>query len=112
MNDESPKSRKRTRRTPEQIKELLIEQARRGGSVEEFAAEQGIAVSTVWAWRRRHRTGAPSRQPRWIEVGNGSGATGSPAMAQVRLTDGLSIELNAGFDVAVMAALIDRLRQA
>ena len=111
MKDESPQPRKRTRRTPEQIKELLIEHARGGSSVEEFAAEQGIAVSTVWAWRRRHRTGAPSSQPRWVELGKGSGAPGSPAMAQVRLPEGLSIELNAGFDVAAMAAFINRLRQ-
>ena len=111
MNDESLQSRKRTRRRPEQIKELLIEQARRGSSVEEFAAEQGIALSTVWAWRRRYRTGASSRQPRWVEVRNGSGAIGSAVMAQVRLPDGLSIELNTGFDVGAMVAFITRLRQ-
>ena len=111
MNDESPQSPKRTRRTPEQIKALLQEQERSDRSAEDFASEHGIAVSTLWRWRRKHRGGAPGAQPRWVEVGNRSGAIGSSAVAEVRLADGLSIELHAGFDVVAMATFVDRLRQ-
>ena len=110
MENDSIRTR-RVRRKPEQIRELLKEYKQSGKSVEEFAAEQGIAVSTVWAWRRRYRASPQIPSPRWVEVDNASAAIQPRAMAQVRMSDGLSIELNPGFEVPTVAALIDQLRK-
>ena len=100
----------RVRRTPEQIKELLVEHEHSEKPALKFATEKGIAVSTLWAWRRRYRTKSP-RGPRWIEVANGSANAPSQPMAQVHLVDGLVIDLNAGFEVESIALLIERLRK-
>ena len=100
----------RIRRTPEQIKELLTEYRQSGKSEEEFATDKGIVLSTLVTWRRRYQRGSkPS--PRWVEVGNAAAGLSSGPMAQIRLAKGLSVELNAGFQVEPIAALIMRLQK-
>lgn len=100
----------RIRRTPEQIKELLAEHQRSGKPAQEFAAEKGIGLSTLWTWRRRYR-GRSAASPRWVEVANAAAVSSSGPMAQVRLADGLSVDLNPGFEVEPIAALIKRLHK-
>ena len=96
----------RTRRTPEQAKALLAEQQRCGITDEDFAMEHRIAPSTLIRWRRAYA----SSTPRWIEVGNGSIGQSDKVMAQVRLQDGVCIDLQSGFEVDSIAGLIERLR--
>jgi hypothetical protein len=104
------KPRLRIRRTPEQIKELLAEHQRGGQSAREFAAERGIGLSTLWTWHRRYRNRS-CVSPRWVEVANAASVLSSGPMAQVRLAEGLTVDLNPGFEVEPIAALIKRLHQ-
>lgn len=97
------------RRTPEEAAALLAEQQRQGISDEQFATTQGITLSTLVRWRRRQQK---SQTPRWIEVDQAPCVAPGTSMAQLRLADGLVIELCAGFEVDRMAQLIERLRQA
>ena len=97
----------RIRRTPEQIKSLLTEQAKSGKPVVDFAAEKGIPLSTLWGWRRRHRS---VEKAHWIEVGNGTALMGAK-MATVHVGQGVDIDLCAGFEIDPIAGLIQRLRK-
>ena len=44
----------RRRRTPEQIKQLLAEQAGSGQSIVRFSQSKGINTGTFYAWRAKY----------------------------------------------------------
>ena len=100
------------RRTPKQIKTLLKAWERSGQTAHEFAATQGVALSTLWRWSRRQRsTNQEPRPPRWVEV-RSQGLSAVPAgMAQVRMPDGLTVHLHRGFEVEPVAQLVQLLRK-
>lgn len=102
----------RLRRTPEQIRTILEEYERGSKGSHEFAAEQNIAVSTLWAWRRRYGSGSKAGRPRFVEVSKESISALGGATAQIRFPDGLTVELSSGFAVEPVAQLVQRLRQA
>jgi len=110
MKDQITSAPKRIRRTPEQINEILDELELAGQSIEEFAKQRDIVLSTLRTWRRRYRPSNTRGEPRWVEVHHRVGLSAG-TMAQVRLSDGLSIELYPGFDVTSLAGLIERLRK-
>lgn len=103
----------RLRRTPEQIRIILEEYEQGSKGAHEFAAEQNIAVSTLWAWRRRYGVGSTkAARPRFVEVSKESIAALGGATAQIRFPDGLTVQLSSGFAVEPVAQLVQRLRQA
>ena len=103
-------TRRRIRRTPEQIQALLAEYRGSELSLREFAHSRQISNWTLSIWIRRHRPKGPA-QPRWIEVRPQPGSINSSEVASVRFADGLSIDLHSGFQAGPMAELIRLLRQ-
>lgn len=103
-------SRRRIRRTREQIQTLIGEYRTSGISAREFALARQISLSTLTNWLRRHRSSTPPA-PRWIEVHPQPGSLNSSEVASVRFTDGLSIDLRSGFQAGPVAELIRLLRQ-
>lgn len=102
---------RRVRRTPEQIR-LILEKYERGNqTAHEFIAAEGIALSTLWAWRRRYGLSSRGRRPRFVEVGGPGISALSGAATQVRFADGLAIELRPGFAVEAVAQLVQLLRR-
>jgi len=103
----------RVRRTPEQIRIILEEYELGSKGAHAFAAEQGIAVSTLWAWRRRYGRGSTKvGRPRFLEVSKESLSALGGATAQIRFPDGLTVQLSSGFAVEPVAQLVQRLRHA
>jgi len=100
---------RRVRRTPEQIRIILEGYERGSAGAHDFATSQGIAVSTLWAWRRRYGTGS-QRRPHFVEVRKPS-LPDLSGTAQARFADGLVVELMGGFEVERIAQLLQLLRQ-
>jgi putative transposase len=73
----------RTRRTPEQWRQLIAEQAESGLSQEAFCKKRRLALSTFANWKRRlasNSTPEDGRAPdpsTWIDLGSlGAGSSG------------------------------------
>ena len=95
--------------TPAQREKIL--QAWRASPVpdKEFAAQAGVGVSTLHAWRRKAAVRPPDPRPAFVAVPNLL-AAGPPAPAyRLHWPGGLSLELRAGFATAELAALLQLL---
>ena len=74
-----------------------------------FAAQAGVGVSTLHAWRRRAAARPPDPRPAFVAVPNLL-AAGPPAPAyRLQWPGGLSLELRAGFAADELAALLQLL---
>ena len=72
----------------------------------EFAAQAGVGVSTLHAWRRKAAVRPPDPRPAFVAVPNLL-AAGPPAPAyRLHWPGGLSLELRAGFAADELAALL------
>jgi transposase-like protein len=94
------------RRTPEQIQQLVAAFRRSGQTIGQFAQQQGVAISTVGRWLRRHRQ---SKVPRLIEVKRAPNLDSSSRMATLRLSGELVLELEQGFKAEPIARLVQLL---
>jgi len=91
----------RTRRTADQWRALIREQAGSGMSQEAFCKDKRLALSTFTNWKRRlsvsavdHGEGAPAT-PAWIDLGN-LGAGASRWDIELDLGDGICLRLRRG----------------
>ncbi len=87
------------RRTPEQIKQLLVEQAGSGQSIVRFSQSKGINTGTFYTWRakyaRRNKTGsAPEGFTRLVTTTSVAGTKREP-VATLHLSGGARLELTA-----------------
>ena len=74
-----------------------------------FAAQAGVGVSTLHAWRRKAAVRPPDPRPAFVAVPNLL-AAGPPAPAyRLHWPGGLSLELRAGFAADELAALLQLL---
>jgi hypothetical protein len=73
---------------------------------QEFAAQEGIALSTLYQWRRQSRCGAKGR-PEWIEVPNLLGNGPVSAAYRVHLPGGRMLEVSRGFEPGEVGLLLE-----
>ena len=95
--------------TPAQREKILC--AWRASSLPDqaFAAQAGVGVSTLHAWRRRAAARPTSPRTPFVAVPNLL-AAGPPAPAyRLQWPGGLSLELRAGFAAGEVAALLQLL---
>ena len=101
LNFAASKTNQMRRRTPEQIKQLLVEQAGSGQSIVRFSQSKGINTGTFYAWRakyaRRNKTGsAPEGFTRLVTTASAAAAgTKREPVATLHLSGGARLELTA-----------------
>jgi hypothetical protein len=76
---------------------------------QEFAAQAGVGVSTLHAWRRRLAVRPPGRAATFVAVPNLLAAPPSGAAYRLHWPGGLSLEVCSGFAPAELAAVLQLL---
>jgi transposase-like protein len=104
--DSEKVSQRKARRTPEQIEQLVSQFRRSGQTMYQFAQQHGVALSTVARWLRTQRQ---VKRPRLIEVECAPNPGCSSRMAVLRLSHGLVLELEHGFQAEPIAQLVQLL---
>lgn len=106
------------RRSRSEADGLVSEFERSGLGRKEFCAARGLSVHTLDAWRRRIAESAPEEKIVPVEIVANRAATKSPKRAagvawrghfRVVLGEGISIEVEPGFDAAELRRLIAAL---
>lgn len=98
-------SREQTRREWE----LLIAQWRKSGkSVVDFCRERDVAYRAFMRWRQRIGQAARSKPLTLIPV---TTPIEKRSVLVVRLSDGIGIEVERGFDEALLSAVVRALRE-
>jgi hypothetical protein len=75
----------------------------------EFAAQAGVGVSTLHAWRRKAAVRPPAERPAFVAVPNLWAAVPAAPVYRLQWAGGLSLEVRAGFAVGELAALLQLL---
>ena len=103
--------RRPPRKTLPERAPILVARAHRGLSDRAFAAEQGIAVSTLYRWLRQAPAEPRTAGGGLIEIPNGLGDR--PAVAAYRrlFPGGLTLEVAPGFQPDELRALAQLLQQ-
>jgi hypothetical protein len=73
---------------------------------QEFAAQEGIALSTLYQWRRQSRRRRAQGRPGWIEVPNLLGNGPGSAPYRLHLSGGRILEVSRGFDPGEVGLLL------
>jgi hypothetical protein len=94
------------RRTTRQVQQLAIEYRRSSQTVDQLAQQQGVVVSTVKRWLRMQRQ---RKAPRLVEVNRAPNLGSSSRIGQLRLSKGLVLELEHGFQAEPIARLVQLL---
>jgi len=97
-------------------RKLVSEQVRSGQSVAAFCAERRLCAPHFFAWKKRLRQAATSRQPQggqaaqFVEVklvaAAPAASLASDSRVEVRLQNGRSLLVGAGFDAQHLRALL------
>lgn len=93
------------RRSETQWREILDQQRESGLTDKVFAQSEGIGVASLRNWRQRVRR-KPEILSGLVEVGSVSSGT----TVQVRLANGLVVEIRSHWKNADLADLVSRLR--
>jgi hypothetical protein len=75
----------------------------------EFAAQAGVGVSTLHAWRRQAAVRPTNARPAFVAVPNLLAAIPAAPVYRLHWAGGLSLEVRAGFAPAELAALLQLL---
>lgn len=108
--------RRHTRRTPDQIEQLLEQYYCSGQTQAEFASEHGIGLSTLQRWLgssvRKARPPKASVEPAWLEVAAAAPSLRAVATRSYRvdLPGGISLRMEGGFDATELEQLLRVLR--
>lgn len=105
-----PDSKPRTRRSLAEIATLIKRLEHSHGTVAEFAAEIGVAIPTIYSWKRRLQ-GAPSqrREPNeatMVRVIARPEAPRPNSKIDIELPSGLTCSVSPDFDEATLLRLI------
>lgn len=102
--------RRQPRKTSTERAQILVARAHSGLSDREFAAERGIAVSTLYRWLRQAPAEPRTEGGGLIEIPNG--LANRPALAAYRLLfpRGLTLEVAPGFQPDELRALAQLLQ--
>ncbi len=94
-------------------RKLVSEQVRSGHSVAAFCHERRLCAPHFFAWKKRLRQAATPRQPQggeaapFVEVKLvGAASTAGDTRVEVRLQNGRSLLVGAGFDAQHVRALL------
>jgi len=95
--------------TPAQREKIL--QAWRASPLPDkaYAAQAGVGVSTLHAWRRKMAIRPPDSRPAFVAVPNLLAAVPAAPLYRLQWAGGLSLEVRAGFATAELAALLQLL---
>jgi transposase-like protein len=104
--DSENSRRCKVRRTAQQIQQLVAQFHRGGQTIDQFARQQGVVVSTVKRWLRMPRQ---RKAPRLVEVNRAPNLGSSSRIGQLRLSHGLVLELEHGFPAEPIARLVQLL---
>jgi len=104
--DSENSRRCKVRRTAQQIRQLAIEYRRSDQTIDQFAQQQGVVVSTVKRWLRMQ---GQRKAPRLVEVNRAPNLGSSSRIGQLRLSHGLVLELEHGFQAEPIAHLVQLL---
>ena len=74
-----------------------------------YAAQAGVGVSTLHAWRRKVAVRPPDPRPAFVAVPNLLAAVPAAPVYQLHWASGLSLEVRAGFAVGELAAWLQLL---
>jgi len=75
-------------------------------AAKEFAAQAGVGVSTLYAWRRKAAGRPTDARPAFVAVPNLLAAVPAAPVYRLQWAGGLSLEVRAGFAVGELAALL------
>ena len=92
--------------TPEQRTKILDAWRASALSDKAFAAQAGLGVSTLHAWRRQAAIAPPVPPPAFVAVPNLLAAVPAAPVYRLQWAGGLSLEVRAGFAVGELAALL------
>jgi len=106
MDSEDSPRRGKVRRSAKQIQQLVSQFQRSDQTIDQFARQQGVVVPTVKRWLRMQRQ---RKAPRLIEVSRPPNVGSSSPIAQLRLSKGLVLELDHGFEPQPIAQLVQLL---
>jgi len=95
------------RRSPEAIRQLLLDQVASGLSVAAFCASHELKVATFYAWRRKYAKGTETIAEGFCKIV----PRAEPSAPKIRLPGGLTLELSS-LTMAELAELIHLLDQA
>ena len=95
--------------TPQQRAKILQDHQASSLPDKEFARQSGVAVSTLYAWRRKAATGQPAGGTTFVSVPNLLAAAPAAPAYRLQWRNGLSLEVRAGFSALELAALLQLL---
>ena len=95
--------------TPQQREKILRDHQTSGLTGKEFARQSGVAVSTLYAWRRKAATGRPASGVAFVAVPNLLSAVPAAPAYRLHWRSGLSLEVRAGFSAQELATLLQLL---
>jgi transposase-like protein len=95
--------------TPQQREKILRDHQTSGLTGKEFARQSGVAVSTLYAWRRKAATGRPASGVAFVAVPNLLSEVPAAPAYRLHWRSGLSLEVRTGFFVPELAALLQLL---
>ena len=103
------KARVRPHQTPTQKADLVAAYERSGMSQQAFAAQQGIALSTLQRWRRQRQISQKTGRAGLVAVPNWLGAGPAPGTYRLCFSRGLVLEVMAGFPPGELRSLVQLL---
>lgn len=94
---------------PQQREKILKDHQASSLPDKEFARQAGVAVSTLYAWRRKAAARACPTAIPFVSVPNLLAAAPAAPAYRLQWRNGLSLEVRAGFSVPELAALLQLL---
>jgi transposase-like protein len=92
--------------TPQQREKILQDHQGSGLTDKEFARQAGVAVATLYAWRRKAASNPRPNTTPFVSVPNLLAAVPAASAYRLHWPGGLSLEVRAGFSVPELAALL------
>ncbi len=104
------RARRRTLRSPEEIREILAEHRSSGQSVRAFALERGIPVSTLALWTRRYAAVSPALIPLRVREPEDHSLAPRPALSvRIELAGGVTIAIDGVSRPGELRAILSEL---
>jgi hypothetical protein len=106
------KSYVRRHKTPTEKAKIVAAYERSGLMQKEFAAQQGMGLSTLQRWIRQHPLGPATGKAGLVEVSNLFGTGPAVGAYRLRFPRGLVLELASGFhpdEVHLLVQLVQNL---
>jgi hypothetical protein len=97
--------------TPEQRRKVLADYEQSDLTQKQFAAQRGIALSTLYAWRKKARGEPQGGSSQFVEAPNLFSVPAGPHCYRLRVPGGLELEISHGFRSEEVAELLRLLQE-